>query len=138
MPHLPPGMFEESTISIIVLVLFLSQLFFNIDMGILPAGSMKIKEDMGLDNSQFGTLGSVAYFGQTIGSILSSYAMRQYNPKMILVTCMTLNIVSLIGFTLTTNYALLVVCRILTGIFQIFFGIFMPVWADVFGDEVQQ
>ena len=63
--------------------------------------------------------------------------MRYYNPKMILVTCMLLNILSLIGFTLTTNYALLLVCRILTGVFQIFFGIFMPVWADVFGDEKQ-
>ena len=63
LPHLPKGQFHESTISIIVVVLFLSNMFFNIDMGILPAGSIKIKEDLQLDNSQFGTLGSVAYFG---------------------------------------------------------------------------
>ena len=76
MPHLPADMFEQSTISTLVFILFLSNLFFNIDMGILPAGSIKIKEDLGLDNVRFGTLGSVVYFGQMIGSILSSFIMR--------------------------------------------------------------
>jgi hypothetical protein len=32
-------------------------------MGILPAGSTRIKEEIGLDNSKFGALGSVVYFG---------------------------------------------------------------------------
>ena len=98
-------------------MLFLANMFFNIDMGILPAGSIKIKEDLVIDNSQFGTLGSVAYFGQTIGSLLSSFAMRAYNPKMILIGCMFFNIASLIAFTLTDIYALLIVFRILTGVF---------------------
>jgi len=32
-------------------------------MGILPAGSLKIKEELGLNNKEFGALGSVVYFG---------------------------------------------------------------------------
>ena len=138
MPHLPPDMFDQSTIGTLVFILFLSNLFFNIDMGILPAGSIKIKQDLALDNAMFGTLGSVVYFGQMVGSILSSFIMRQYNPKFILVPGMTLNIGCLVVFTLTTNYSLLLLCRIMTGVFQIFFGIYMPVWADVYGDEKQQ
>lgn len=30
------------------------------------------------------------------------------------------------------------ICRMFTGLFQIIFGIFMPVWADVYGNEVQK
>ena len=117
MDHLPPGMFSQGTINVMVYVLFFACLFFNIDMGILPAGSVKIKEDFSLDNSRYGTLGSVVYFGQTIGSALSTYALRKYSPKIILTVCMATNIASLILFTLTDIYALLIVCRLFTGIF---------------------
>ena len=41
-------------------------------------------------------------------------------------------------FTATKNFYILVVCRMCTGLFQIIFAIFMPVYADVFGTEVQK
>jgi hypothetical protein len=50
-------------ISLFLIVQFLANLFVNIDMGILPAGSTAIKEELGLNNSGFGALGSVVYFG---------------------------------------------------------------------------
>lgn len=136
--HLPPGMFEQSTIRRVILTLFFANLFFMLDMGILPAGSTVIKTDFKLDNAQFGSLGSVVYFGQTIGSALSSVVMRSCSPKYILLVCLILNICSLISFTLTDIYPLLIVCRMCTGVFQIFFGIYMPVWADVYGSKRQK
>lgn len=41
-------------------------------------------------------------------------------------------------FTYTRVYYLLVICRMCTGLFQIIFAIFMPVYADVFGTETQK
>jgi hypothetical protein len=41
-------------------------------MGILPAGSVQIKAELNLENTRFGFLGSVVYFGQTIGSALAT------------------------------------------------------------------
>ena len=47
---LPPGI-DAETISKIVFVQFFANLFINVDMGILPAGSLIIKEELELDNS---------------------------------------------------------------------------------------
>lgn len=69
--HLPPG-YDHKVIGIIIYFLFFANLFFNIDMGILPAGSIKIKRELKLSNSQYGMLGSVVYFGQVLGSALAS------------------------------------------------------------------
>jgi len=38
-------------------------LFINIDNGILPAGSLVIKEELNIGNEKFGTLGSFVYLG---------------------------------------------------------------------------
>lgn len=107
-------------------------------MGILPAGSTKIKEELGIDNTQFGALGSVVYLGQTIGSALATYVLQTFNPKVILGLCLGLNIGTLILFTFTDIYAILVVCRMCTGLFQVFFCIYFPVWADVYGNDIQK
>ena len=103
-------------------------------MGILPASSTKIKYELGIENSQFGTLGSVVYLGQTIGSAMATVVLSKYNIKLVLSSCLFLNIASLIVFTLTDNYTILVVCRIFTGFFQVFFCIYFPVWADIYGN----
>ena len=60
--HLPPG-YDQKVIGVIIYFLFFANLFFNIDMGILPAGSIRIKNELKLSNSQYGLLGSVVYFG---------------------------------------------------------------------------
>lgn len=48
--HLPPD-YNARIVSITLYVLFFANLFVNVDMGILPAGSTKIKEEMKLTNS---------------------------------------------------------------------------------------
>ena len=68
-------------------------------MGILPAGSTKIKEELGIENAQFGFLGSIVYLGQTIGSVLASILLQYFNPKWVLGMCLFLNIGSLMVFT---------------------------------------
>ena len=62
MSHLPDG-YDPKIVSLVLYVLFFANLFVNIDMGILPAGSTHIKKELDINNSQFGSLGSVVYFG---------------------------------------------------------------------------
>jgi len=81
------------------MVQFFANLFVNIDMGILPAGSVKIKEELNIENTRFGFLGSVVYFGQTIGSALATGVLQSCNPKLVLGSCLFLNIGTLIIFT---------------------------------------
>ena len=120
------------------MVQFFANLFVNIDMGILPAGSLKIKAELEIENTRFGFLGSVVYFGQTIGAALATGALQGCNPKMVLGTCLFLNIGTLLLFTQTNFYFVLVFCRCCTGLFQVFFAIYFPVWADTYGDEQQK
>ena len=60
--YLPPDI-NPSVVTRFVALLFFSFFFINIDMGILPAGSTVIKEELGLPNSKFGALGSMVYLG---------------------------------------------------------------------------
>ena len=109
--------YDPKIIQIFVFVQFFANLFVNIDMGILPAGSTKIKEELGITNQDFGFLGSIVYFGQTIGSALATGVLQSCNPKLVLGTCLSLNIGTLILFTLSDWYGLLVLCRMCTGLF---------------------
>ena len=48
--------------------LILTTWFFdNIDHGALPAGSTAIREDMNMDNAQYGFLGSIVFGGLALG-----------------------------------------------------------------------
>lgn len=132
---MPPEI-NPKIVFLLVILQFFANFFLNIDMGILPAGSTAIKEEMELDNIKFGTLGSVVYFGQMLGSIMATWTFRQCNPKYILCGCLALNIASLILFTLTNQYFILLICRILTGVFQVSMCIYFPVWADVYGSKI--
>jgi len=107
-------------------------------MGILPPASTKIKQELNIENTLFGFLGSVVYLGQLIGSGLATGILQNCNYKAILSTCLFCNIGTLILFTLTDWYMVLVLCRMFTGLFQVFFCIYFPVWADVFGNETQK
>lgn len=72
---LPPEV-NPRVVFLLVVLQFFANFFLNIDMGILPAGSTTIKEEMELDNIKFGTLGSVVYFGQMIGSLMATWTFR--------------------------------------------------------------
>jgi predicted MFS family arabinose efflux permease len=87
------------------------------DVGILPAGSIDMKEEMGLGNTKFGTLGSVVYLGQMIGAASTTNLLKRFKPKSVLVGCLGINIGSMILFTLTDNFLLLFICRMGTGVF---------------------
>ena len=105
-------------------------------MGILPAGANTIKQELDISNTIFGSLGSVVYFGQLTGSIFSTWILSTFKPKNVLGWCLALNMGSLVAFTLTQNFLVLMIDRFSTGLFQVFFCIFFPVWSDVFGNEV--
>lgn len=137
MSHLPPE-FTPKTVKIFMLVQFFVNLLINVDMGILPAGAVNIKKEKDLDNMWFGFLGSVVYLGQVIGSALASGLMNKHNPKIVLSLCLFINMISLIVFCFVDVYVVLVICRVCTGLFQIPFAIYTPVWADAVGNDVQK
>ena len=59
--HLPPG-YSPFMVSITLYCIFFVNLFMNIDMGIMAAGTSSIQPHFGLSNAKYGSLGSVVYF----------------------------------------------------------------------------
>lgn len=116
MSHLPEG-YSQSLVYMTLYAVFFANLFCNVDMGILPAGSTVIKEDLNINNAQFGVLGSVVYFGQTLGAALASGLLVRVNPKFLLFTCLCCNIVALLAFTWRKDFWILALSRGLTGMF---------------------
>ena len=90
---------EERYVSQVFYILFFTDFVINMDIGILPACSIKIMSDLNLNYEEFGALGSIVFVGQTIGCISSSYLLRRMNEKILLPAVLVFNIVTLIWFT---------------------------------------
>lgn len=80
---------------------FFVNLFMNVDMGIMAAGTTSIKPEFKLDKTQYGSLGSVVYFGQGVGAICAAGVLAKCNSKITLIMCLFLNIFALLAFTYT-------------------------------------
>ena len=114
------------------LVLFMNTLI-NVDHGVMPAGSIVIKDALGINNTEYGLLGSIVFFGLTLGSVAATFLYATCNTKVVLIIVLLLNGLSLLMFVMTTQYTLLLMSRFLTGFFQVFISIYFPVWSDMFG-----
>jgi len=115
-------------------VLFLN-LLINFDHGVMPAGALKMQEDLELNNMQFGWLGSIVCVS---GSLSASFVYQRFSAKAVLLTVLIANAISLLLFTAGKAFALLFLSRFLTGFFQVFISIYYPVWADCYGASEKQ
>lgn len=76
----------------------------------IPAGAIVIKDSLGLNNTEYGSLGSVVFAGLTIGkadqlfngltgSILAPVLYAHFNTKRVLAGALTVNCLSMFMFT---------------------------------------
>lgn len=57
--------------------------------------------------------------------------LHKVNVKLILMMCLVLQTIVILGFCYSGgNYTVILVCRFLTGMFQVFINIVGPVWCD--------
>lgn len=64
--------------------IFMVNLLINIDHGVIPAATTRLKEDLSISNTQLGLLGSVVYFGLTVGSFVAPTLIQKTPPKIII------------------------------------------------------
>ncbi len=72
------------------LLLFFN-LVINIDHGVMPAGAITIKQQLGVSNTEYGLLGSIVFFGLVLGSLAATFVYNSLNTKFVLVMIMALN-----------------------------------------------
>jgi hypothetical protein len=126
-------MSPSSTIRAIYGLLFSCNLLINIDHGTIPAATIKLKSDFGIDNIALGFLGSLVFMGLTLGrltkhineyfflgSLLATPIFCYVKAKYILVGSLVLNALGLLLFTLPINFfAVQAFSRFLVGFCQV-------------------
>lgn len=61
--------YRWSSIKLIYALLFFCNLLINIDHGTIPAATLNLKIDLGIDNVALGFLGSLVFLGLTLGNL---------------------------------------------------------------------
>ena len=98
--------------------LFFSSIMVNMDHGALPICSEEVKQKFGIGNFGFGSLGTAVYVGVTFGCLKATKELSYPgNKQNLLAGSMILNVICLLGFTLTPNFVLNVILRLLAGFF---------------------
>ena len=122
---------------IIFVVLSIIATVSSLDGGIIPQQNEIIKSDFGGNNEErVGLFGSIDYIGRVVGSIIFTLIMGRVNRKMILVVTLIFKAITLIIPILAdNNYIINLVARALSGISQVFYPIYLPVWCDQYAKK---
>ena len=122
---------------IIFVVLSVIATVSSLDGGIIPQQNEIIKSDFGGNNEErVGLFGSIDYIGRVVGSIIFTLIMGRVNRKMILVVTLIFKAITLIIPILAdNNYIINLVARALSGISQVFYPIYLPVWCDQYAKK---
>ena len=112
----------------------IGNMLLAMDHGIIPASTEPLRRLSNFDQT-IGLFGSLVYFGNMIGSIIVFKIIDEYNRKILLNLSFLINSICLLSFTYFENIPFLFLNRIVTGMFQSFINIYLPVWANAFGEK---
>jgi sugar phosphate permease len=113
--------YSRSTIYLIFVVIFFSNVFINVDHGSLPGCTNQIKADLGIENLEFGILGSIVYGGLTLGSAVATWVYQHDSwIKPTLGLTLLGNALCIYLFTATNSFLLDTYLRFMIGFFQVF------------------
>ena len=129
---------SDCVVKLTFLLIFYLNLIINVDHGVMPAGTVYIKDSLNLNNKQYGLLGSVVFFGLVLGSLAATVIFNKFKAKVALVMSMILIAAIQVAFTYTEQFELLLACRFAIGFFQVFITIYWPVWTDAFAASDQR
>ena len=122
-------------------------LFTNLDGGIIPKATKTIQKDsFHVEEGEMGYYSSSDYLGRIIGSIIFVILINKVNRLLLLSLTLILKAITLIipfifihFFTFGSEgkalYYICVICRCISGISQVYYTIYLPVWCDQYGKK---
>lgn len=127
--------FSIKMIMCVCFLLFFLGININTDHGAVPSAAKPIKNDLDLNNQQFGTLGSMVFAGIVTGSLVAPFVFGRFKYKTILAVAFFINGLGLLAFMLVKHFYLVCISRLVSGFCQIFLTIFIPIYVDCFGTK---
>ena len=120
----------------IFIVLSIIAALSSMDGGIIPQQNEIIKADFGSEGEErVGLFGSIDYIGRVFGSFIYTFIMGRMNRKLILIVSLFFKTLTLAIPIITKNYEINIVARCLSGLSQVFYPIYLPVWCDQYGKK---
>jgi len=113
-------------------LLVISNIFIQMDHGSIPASTWNLYKIFN-SNQEIGLFGSLVFIGNLIGALIYFYLINACNRKKLLIYSMFFIAICLITFILTTNTIFLLINRVILGIFQAYFIIYLPLWSNQYG-----
>jgi MFS family permease len=116
------------------LILLLIFTISSADGGIIPYSTNTIKKELNISDTKIGIYSSLDFFGRVFGSIIISLFITHNNRKKLLLFALINKGIFLCISLFTINCFINFLARFLTGVFQVFFTIYFPVWCDQYGN----
>ena len=118
-------------------LLVISNIFIQMDHGSIPASTWNLYQIFH-SNKSIGLFGSLVFIGNLIGALIYFYLINKCPRKSLLIYSMFFIALCLITFILTKNTTYLFANRVILGIFQSYFIIYLPLWSNQFGITEQR
>ena len=126
---------------IIFITLFFVGTLSSCDGGIIPQQNENIQKDFGGGGeTRVGLFGSIDYIGRVVGALIFTLIMGKYNRKMMLVITLIFKSLTLFVPLIKIDnndiyYYINIVARCLSGVSQVFYPTYLPVWCDQYGKK---
>ena len=114
------------------------------DGGIIPQQNSNIQEDFDNINTEdseddeeekkVGLFGSIDYIGRVVGAFIFTIIMGKINRKYILIYTLIFKGITLF-VPFTKDYTLNIIARCLSGLSQVFYPAYLPVWCDQYAKK---
>ena len=122
--------------NIIFICLVLVSILSSCDGGIVPQQNSTIQKEFGGDGEKrVGLFGSIDYIGRVVGAIIFTIIMGRMNRKLMLVITLIFKSLTLFVPLITVNYYINTVARCLSGLSQVFYPTYLPVWCDQYAKK---
>jgi predicted MFS family arabinose efflux permease len=106
------------------------QVLISMDHGIVPASTVAIADSFQIDESRLGFMGSAVFLGIVANGFFAGRVYQLFETKWVMIAGLICSQLSLMLLVLTRWYYVALLARLLTGAFQVFHIVFLPVWID--------
>ena len=118
---------------LIFVIFWFIQRFNCSDGGVVSSSSVHVKKDLNLNNTWFGTYGSIVQIGRTTGTFIVMILLNTLNRKYLMVFAIFLKCSSFLIYLVTMNWWVVITFRFLQGVAHVFPYVYFPTWCDQFG-----
>lgn len=104
----------------------------TINGGVFSAAVTKIKNDLNINDEEFGLLGTTGGIGNFLGALVFTFLISCLNSKVFLILCLFFNVFGNFLVLISNNFIILLIGRFISGIQTVCLFLYFPVWINQF------